>query len=90
MNDSKMPDLSNYVLAENVTVTRTGGNFWDVTFDWLCPNCRQSHHGTEFGCHPSFQAIFTTLDCGQCYVRMPWARTPVPNVGKHRTHRSLA
>jgi hypothetical protein len=80
-------DLSKYVLAEHVAVTANGGS-WDVTFNWLCPNCSQYHHGREFGCNRGFEALFTTLACGECYVRMPWAATPVPRPNR-QTDRSI-
>jgi hypothetical protein len=68
-------DLSKYVLAQNVSITAmTHTDYWHVTFDWLCPNCGQFHHATEYGCHPGFECMMTTLDCGVCYIRMPWAR----------------
>jgi hypothetical protein len=68
-------DLHKCVLAENVTrVPSPVKGYWDITFDWLCPNCGQYHHGTEWHCRGDFDRMGTTLNCGWCYIRMPWAK----------------
>jgi hypothetical protein len=74
--ETELIDLRKCVLAENVTVVPNPvlGGYHDITFDWLCANCGEYHHGRELGCRPGFDRMGTTLNCGWCWIRMPWAK----------------
>jgi hypothetical protein len=73
-------DLRNTVLAENITIRKAQvQGFFEVSFDFLCPNCGRRHWATEFAIKPLFSTVGWTLLCGVVNIRMPWAQTPEPD-----------